>query len=153
GGRRVVIAAALLAELLAQRAEDVELVVEVDEALHVALGGRIGLDLRGVDRRLDLQDLALGDADLPIDGLTGGDRVGVAPLREQRRGVERASADDRLAGLRGGGGGERERGGRGEGQDELHERALLARSAMPPAKPSATRATATSTSSAVDGGS
>src|SRR4051812_38036086 len=72
---RVVGPAALFAELLAQRAEDVQEVGEVREALVEAVGQRIGLDLRRVDRGLDPQHLALGEAHLPVDRLARGHRV------------------------------------------------------------------------------
>ena len=150
---RVVGPAALLAELLAQGAEDVEEVVEVREALVVAVGQRIGLDLRRVDGGLDPQHLALGEAHLPVDRLARGHGVVVGAGPEQRRGVERAAAHDGLgrAALGEGRRRQRERGGE-DHEGALHD-ALLRRSATAPAKPSAARPPPTRTSSAVAGGS
>ena len=89
--------AELLGHRLAQRREDVHVVVEVVEPWQVVVGRVVGLDLGDVDGRAGLEHLPLGQLDLPVHGLARGDRVGVAAGLEQRRGVERAAADDRLA--------------------------------------------------------
>ena len=123
-------------------------------ARQVVVGRVVGLDLRDVDGGARLEDLALGQLDLPVHGLARGDGVGVAAGLQQRRGVERAAADDRLARvLRVGAGGQREQGG--EERERAPHGCRLRRkvSAPAPANPAAASPPPTSVSTAGLGGS